>query len=212
MDVAAERLARDFGYFNQEGCINSRVAYIVSGTGEADIERVNAFGKKVHAALKTLPANVSTPHPSFDPVLKDEIDGIRYSDSYRVFGCRENEGGVIVSQNSDVVDFRDHLACRVIKLVPVDNVNQAIDYLTVHTQTVGIYPPQLKNAVRDRCLLHGAQRITDLGCALFASMPYPHDGIEILRRMARWGVMESFESEAIDKVGGMVAQAETLTA
>lgn len=202
MDEAAERLAMDFGFYNQEGCVSSRVAYVVSGTEDDDIDRLNKFGKKVLAALKALPSSLSTPHPSFDAHLKDEIDGIRYSDSYRVFGCKDNEGGVIVSQTNDPVDFRDHLACRVINLVPLDHVDQALDYITVHTQTIGIYPAALKTEIRDRCLLHGAQRITDLGCAVAGGMANPHDGIELLRRMARWGFMETFTPEVIKSGAG----------
>ncbi|MEJ7935821.1 acyl-CoA reductase [Sphingobium sp. AN558] len=208
MDEAAERLAMDFGAYNQEGCVSSRVAYVVSGTGDEDIDRLNKFGKKVLAALKALPSTLSTPHPSFDAHLKEEIDGIRYSDSYRVFGCKENEGGVIVSQTNDPVDFRDYLGGRVVNLVPLDHVDQALDHVTVHTQTLGVYPASLKTQIRDRCLLHGAQRITDLGCAVGEGMANPHDAIELLRRMARWGVMESFTPEVIKAGAGFVISDE----
>ena len=202
MDEAARRLAMDVGFYNQEGCVSSRVAYIASGTQDDDIDRLNKFGKKVQAALQALPSNLSTPHPSFDAHLKDEIDGIRYSDSYRVFGCKANEGGVIVSQTNDPVDFRDYLACRVVNLVPLDHVEEALDHVTVHTQTLGVYPASLKAEIRDRCLLHGAQRITDLGCAVAEGMANPHDAIELLRRMARWGMMETFTPEMIEAGAG----------
>ena len=205
MNESARRLAYDFGYYNQEACVSSRIAYVVCGTGDDGVERLNVFGKKVLAALRALPSSLSTPHPAFDAHLKEEIDGIRYSDSYRVLGCKDNEGGVIVSQTNDPVDFRDYLACRVINLVPLDHVDQALDYVTVHTQTLGVYPASLKAEIRDRCLLHGAQRITDLGCAIYEGMANPHDAIELLRRMARWGVTDSFKPEVIEAGTGWVS-------
>lgn len=208
MDKVAGRLARDVGYLNQEGCVASRVTYIVSGTTPEELERLNRFGKKVNRALQALPEALSTPHPSFDPTLKDEIDGIRYSPAFRVFGCRENEGGVIVSQVEEPVDFRDSLACRVVNIVPVASVDAAVSHVTVHTQTIGIYPRALKEDIRDRCLLHGAQRLTDLGCATFAGLAYPHDGIEIIRRMARWGVMETFNEGMMEKGAGLAMSHE----
>lgn len=203
MDQTAERLARDFGYFNQEGCVSARIAYVASGTDAEGVQRLDTLGKKVFAALKNLPAHLSTPHPAFDPILREEIEGIRYSDGYRVIGCKGNDGGVIVSQNNEPVDFRDRLACRVINLVPIDDVAEAIAYLTVHTQTVGVYPNDLKIAIRDRCLLQGVQRLTDLGCATFEGMAYPHDGLELMRRMARWGVMESFQPSIVKQGAGL---------
>lgn len=208
MNEAADRLARDVGFFNQEGCVAARVAYVVSGTSKEELEALNTFGAKVNAALQHLPEEVSTPHPEFDPVLKDEIEGLRYSEDFRVLGCRASEGGVIVSQVAEPVDFSDQLACRVVNLVPVPSAQAALEHVTVHTQTIGIYPPALKDELRDGCILHGAQRLTDLGCALFASMPYPHDGVEILRRMARWGVLERFSEAAIDSGGGLVMASE----
>jgi hypothetical protein len=208
MERAAGLLARDFGGFNQVGCNASRIAYVLCGTGEDAIEKLNLFGRKTMAALRALPPSLSSPHPAFDRALRDEISGIRYSEDYRVMGCKDNEGGVIVSQTDDPVDFRDHLDCRTINIVPVQSIDQAMSFITVHTQTISVYPPALKNKIRDGCLLHGAQRITDLGCSLFEGVAaYPHDGMEIIRRMARWGVMETFEPDIIDNGTGFVSEA-----
>jgi hypothetical protein len=208
MEKTAALLARDFGGFNQVGCNASRIAYVVCGTDEETIEKLNMFGRKTVAALRALPPRLSTPHPAFDRELRDEIAGIRYSEDYRVMGCKDNDGGVIVSQTDDPVDFRDRLDCRTINIVPVNSIEQAIGFVTVHTQTISVYPVELKTALRDGCLLHGAQRITDLGCSLFEGVAaYPHDGMEVIRRMARWGVMETFEPEVITNGTGFVSEA-----
>jgi hypothetical protein len=208
MERSAALLARDFGGFNQVGCGSSRIAYVICGTDDESIEKLNIFGRKTLAALRALPSSLSSPHPAFDRQLRDEISGIRYSEAYRVMGCKDNDGGIIVSQTADPVDFRDRLDCRVLNIVPVDSIQQAIDFVTVHTQTISVYPAALKDALRDGCLLNGAQRITDLGCSLFEGIAaYPHDGVEIIRRMARWGVMETFEQETIMHGTGFVSEA-----
>jgi hypothetical protein len=207
MDRTASLLARDFGGFNQVGCGSSRIAYVISGTDADAIKRVNEFGKKTVAALRALPTSLSSPHPSFDRQLRDEIAGIRYSDAFRIIGCKDNEGGVIVSQIAEPVEFHDRLDCRVINIVPVDSVEQAVDFITVHTQTISTYPPELKTVLRDPCMLNGGQRVTDLGCSLFEGVAaYPHDGVEIIRRMARWGVTETFEHETISNGTGFVSE------
>jgi hypothetical protein len=205
MDEAAERLARDVGYYNQEGCLSSRIAYVVADPNDEDaMERVNAFGGRVQLAIQNLPSTLSSPHPAFDPILRSEIDGLRFSNDVKIFGCRANDGGAIVSQTSEKVDFSDRLMGRVVNIVPVPTKEAAAANVTIHTQTIGIYPASLKEQIRDACMLRGAQRLTDLGCATFEGMAAPHDGIEVLRRMVRWGVMEDFEPEVIDRGAGLV--------
>lgn len=205
MNEAAERLARDVGYFNQEGCLSSRIAYVVADPQDAaTLERLNEFGRRVECAIRELPETLSTPHPAFDPTLSAEIEGLRFSDDVRIFGCRRNEGGVIVSQTSNTVDFSDRLMGRVVNIVPVATPEAAAARVTVHTQTIGIYPAALKARIRDACMLRGAQRLTDLGCATFEGMAAPHDGMEIMRRMVRWGVIEDFEASVIERGSGLV--------
>jgi len=207
MDNVAVKLARDFGYFNQEGCGNSRIAYVECALDEVSLERLNLFGRKVEAALQALPAAYSSPHPSFDPLLRDEIEGIRYSDDFRVFGARENLGGVIVSQQNEQVDFSDRLGCRVINIVPVPTMNEAVNAVTVHTQTIGVYPDALQDEIADRCILRGAQRLSPLGCIAYEGLGYPHDAMEIMRRLAHWGVREYFDEEVAESGAGMMCAA-----
>lgn len=195
-DDAAQRAAADIGYFNQGGCVSARVLYVETGTDEPGIARANQFGQKVYAALQQLPPDISSPHPDFDPLLRDEIDGIRHAGAYRVFGGLGNEGAIIVSQAEEVVDFSERLDCRVANIVPVDAAADALNYLTIHTQTIGIYPDELKHRFRDMCALRGGQRIVSLGYATSVGMAGPHDAIQVLPRMVRWIRDDSLESPA----------------
>lgn len=203
----AGQLAKDFGYFNQEGCGNSRLAYVVCGDDEESLDRLNRFGRQVHDALQALPAAYSSPHPAFDPVLRDEIEGIRYSEDYRVFGVKSNEGGVIVSQQPEVVEFSDRLGGRVINIIPVPNLDAAVDAVTIHTQTIGIYPDAAQEEIADRCMLRGAQRLSPLGCIAYEGLGYPHDAMEIMRRLVRWGVREHFDESVAETGAGMMCAA-----
>ena len=115
---AAERTAADVGIMNQGGCLNARVVYLESGTDPAGLEVAAKFGQLVFDAMQALPEDLSSPHPAFDPDLKAELDGIRYSDDFRVIGGRTNEGAVVVSQVDEPVDFADRLDCRVANIIP----------------------------------------------------------------------------------------------
>jgi Acyl-CoA reductase (LuxC) len=201
MQRVAELIAIDFGSANQEGCANARVISVQSGTDDAGLAKLNELADMTYAALRELPLDISAPHPDFDPVLREEIQGIRNSPFYRVFGGDGNHGAVIASQTPDPVDFADRLACRVANFVPIDDIDEALRLINIHTQTVGVYPEHLKGKYRDELAFRGAQRIVSLGHNLSLSWSLPHDGIEPVRRLCRWVndencQVESFQSTA----------------
>jgi hypothetical protein len=196
----ATRLALDIGAQNQEGCVSARVVYVESGTDEAGIARANRLGELTFAALHTLPPRLSTPHKSFDPALKAEIDALRLgSEEYKVFGGRSNEGAIIVSQEDSPVDFSRTLACRVGNIVPIDSFETAVRSVNAYTQTIGIFPETLKTALRDRLAFQGAQRIVSLGGA--STMQHnmeKQDAIEPVRRMCKWVTEEAADGKLLE--------------
>ncbi|HEY1974660.1 MAG TPA: acyl-CoA reductase [Pseudonocardia sp.] len=197
LHTAAELLARDVGYFNQEGCANSRVAYLLSGTDEPGVKQAVRFGELVHAAVQALPPDLSTPHPAFDPALRDELAGVRLSQSHHVIGGRAAEGGVVVSLDEEPVDFAERLGGRVVNVVPVDGIEDVLPHLTVHTQTVGVYPDRLLVDIRDECARRGVQRLCTLGYACSMGLAQPHDAMEPMRRMVRWIVSETYPDTTV---------------
>jgi hypothetical protein len=192
MADAAQRMAIDMGSNNQEACLNARVAYIECGTDEDGLAKANRFGEMVYAALQSLPSALSTPVRRVDPQLADEIRSLKMmSDDHHVIGGG-NSGAVIVSLISEPVDFARLLTNRVANLVPVDDLEIAVRSVTAYTQTIGIYPDELKAKLRDRLAFHGAQRFVSLGYAARMSYAGPHDGLEPLRRMCKWIIEEEY--------------------
>lgn len=200
----AKRLALDIGAQNQEACVSARVAYVQSGTDEAGLARCARLAELTFEALQRLPDTLSTPHKAFDPVLKEELDGIRmFADEYTVFGGRGNEGAVIVSRDGTPVSFSRILGCRVGNLVPVDDISTAVRSVNAYTQTIGIFPETLKAALRDQLAWQGAQRLVSLGAA--ATLQHNldrQDAIEPLRRMVKWVTEESADPALIESLAG----------
>jgi Acyl-CoA reductase (LuxC) len=186
MRKVAGLIAMDFGGSNQEGCVNARVISLQSGTDKEGLAKLNRLAEYTYDALQKLPLEVSAPHPSFSPELRQEIAGIRKSPFYRVVGNDGNRGAVIVSQIPEPVEFASLLACRVANFVPFDDIEEALQYITIHTQTIGVYPDSLKRRYRERLALLGGQRIVSVGGHLIFSHSLPHDAMEPLRRLCRW--------------------------
>jgi hypothetical protein len=199
MTAVAERLAHDVGGGNQEGCVNARVIYIVTGTDAKGLASANQFGQLLLEAIRKLPSHISGPAKELNAELADEVNALQLSggDEHIVYGGGKN-GAVIVSQIDEPVDFSPLLCNRVANLVPVDSVDTPVRAVTAYTQTIGIYPESLKTQIRDRLAFHGAQRLVSLGYASNSGVMMlsgPQDAIEPTRRMCRW-IVESSDPAA----------------
>jgi hypothetical protein len=199
----ALRAACDIGVANQEACASARVIYVVCGSDAAGLERINRLGELIYRAVQDLPEQISTPPKRFDRELRDHIDASRMNEEwFRVIGGEQNEGAVIVSQIDEPVDYSPMLSGRVANLVPVDDIERVTDAVNAYTQTVGIYPESLKEALRDRLPLFGAQRLTSLGYACHVATATPQDAIEPVRRMCKWIVDETCDPKAVAPMWG----------
>lgn len=192
MRDVARRTAADLGGWDQEACVNARVMFLESGTDEAGIALANKFGEYLFQAVQDLPKTTSAGPIKFDPALKSELESIAHQeDFYRIFTVKnqtEHTGAIIVSQFSEQVDFPKLLYGRVGNVVPLDKIDDALKYFTSSTQTVGIYPDDLRTRLRDRAALMGGQMFVSIGYAVSGSFYAPQDGIEPERRMCRWVV------------------------
>ncbi len=188
MRKVALRAAIDIGAFNQETCANARVIYVeCNWEDKDDLARLNTFGQYVFDALQSLGKQLSTPAKSVKPELKEELDGLQLQDEwYRVIRKDDLSGAIIVSQTDESVSFAELLACRTANLVPVATLEGALKRINASSQTIGIYPEALKEKIRDRLALQGAQHIISLGGVIAMGLSGPQDGLEPERRMLKW--------------------------
>ena len=190
--------ACDVGAGNQEGCVNARVIYVLSGTDEAGLQNANRLGELVHESMMALPDVISTKPKVVNRTLLEHIEGSRLTeDWYRVFGGEQAEGAIIVSQIDEPVPYSTMLSGRVANIVPVDSIEKVADAVNAYTQTIGIYPESLKHELRDRLPLFGAQRLTSLGYAASVNFTIPQDAMEPVRRMCKWIVDEECDPDRV---------------
>jgi hypothetical protein len=115
--------------------------------------------------------------------LRDEIDGLRMLEPvYRVFGGYDGEGVVIRSE--DPVDF--HPDGKIVNVVQVKDLRDAVRFANVATQTVGVYPPARKTELRNALASQGVQRVVAIGGSAGVEAGLPHDGFNPLQRFVRW--------------------------
>ena len=65
-------------------------------------------------------------------------------------------------------------------------VDDAVRYVNVATQTIGVYPYERKAQLRDRLAGAGAQRLCRLGTANAHVLGSPHDAMYPLQRFVHW--------------------------
>jgi hypothetical protein len=93
-----------------------------------------------------------------------------------------------VVRSDQPVDF--HPTNKTANVIPVARLEDALQYVNVATQTVGVYPPALKARLRDGLATNGAQRIVRLGSASRNTLGSPHDAMYPLARFVHWTVDE----------------------
>lgn len=196
MTETAYRIAVDVGGGNQMGCASSRVVYVLTGSFDDGVERVNRLGELVYEQMGKLPPTCSTKPKSYDRELQANVDMLRLDDDwYQVIGCEEGEGGIIVSQLPRRVEFSAYLQDRTANLVPVESIDDILLGIDAYTQTIGVWPERLKSELENIVPLYGAQRLVTLGNALFPGplLSMAHDAIEPVRRMCKWVANEVSE-------------------
>jgi hypothetical protein len=170
--------ATDAAVYNQEGCIASRFQYV-----EGDLDEVDRYCEQLRIALgaeRKYTSAVVRPPPAG---LRDDVSALaRLAPLYRVFG--EPDGRGMVVRSDEPVDF--YPSGKTVNVVAVGTLADAVKYVDVSTQTIGIYPPARKAELRNALASAGAQRIVNLGRASGTAPGYPADGFYPMNRMVRW--------------------------
>ncbi len=181
LDEVATKAASDVGMLNQEACVCSRVLFV-----EGDRKQVDRFGERLQQKLVDRNA-ISGKAPPLPRDIAEEVETLRMmDDDYGVWGIADGSGLVVLSE--EPVDF--HPINKTANIVPVERLEDALKYVNVATQTVGVYPPQRMPELRDGLAGGGAQRIVRLGDAGGQSVGAPHDAMYIMHRFVHWIVHE----------------------
>ena len=181
LNEVATKAASDIGMLNQEACVCSRVQFV-----EGDRDQVERFCERLQRKLADRSASAGKA-PPLPRELAEEIEALRTMEGdFGVWGKPDGNGLVVLSDTP--VDF--HLIHKTANVVWVKSLEDAMKYVNVATQTVGVFPasrmPQLRNALAGG----GAQRIVRLGDAGGQSIGAPHDAMYILQRFVHWIVHE----------------------
>jgi hypothetical protein len=182
IEESARAAAIDVGLFNQEVCAASRFIYAEAGhEGERGALAEWCATLAAELAVERAYADAQVPPPPSE--VRSEVDVLRAMEpDYRVFGTDDGHGLVILSD--EPVGF--HPVGKTVNVVRVPSLDDALEYVNVATQTVGIYPGSRAVDLRDRLAARGMQRIVPLGDVIDVVPGVPHDGFLPLHRFLRW--------------------------
>ncbi len=169
--------AMDVAIGGQEPCVSSRFTFI-----EATPEQADRYCEILAERIRIDYMGEGTPRP-LDLELKEQIDVLRMmDDEYAVFGKSDGRGVAIRSE--EPVDF--HPLRKTSNVVCVPSLMEAMKYVNVATQTVGVYPFSRMSELRDHLASGGAQRVVRLGEAGPSAIGNPHDAMYPLHRFVHW--------------------------
>ncbi|QJS99306.1 long-chain-fatty-acyl-CoA reductase [Streptomyces asoensis] len=175
---AAEAGAADATFFNQQACVASRFQFVEGSRDDAD-----RYAALLCERLGVAREFSSADGPRVAAGLREEIDVLRsLAPEYRVWGGYDGRGLVI--RSPEPVDF--HPDGKIVDVVPVADLSEAVGHAGVATQTVGVYPPTRKAELRDALACAGVQRVVSLGGAGGMPPGLSHDGFYPLQRLMRW--------------------------
>lgn len=176
----AELLAADTTVFNQEACLASRYAF-VEGPASRRPE-IESFCAKLAQRLNVDRDFASAVSPPPSAERREEIQVMEAMGDLMVWGAFDGRGLVILSDRP--VEFQP--TNKTSNVVLVESIDDAVRYVNVATQTIGVYPYQRKARLRDRLASAGAQRLCRLGTANAHVLGSPHDGMYPLQRFVHW--------------------------
>jgi Acyl-CoA reductase (LuxC) len=164
--------------YNQGACVSSRFQFI-----EGNAEQIDRYCVLLQQQLGVQRPSCSIVGQPVTGELREQIEVLAGLDpDYRVWGKFDGRGIVIRSEAP--VDFYPDR--KVVNVVPVKSLREAVKFANVATQTVGVYPASRKQEVRDLLASAGVQRVVTLGKALGPGPGLPHDGFYPLHRFVRW--------------------------
>jgi hypothetical protein len=176
----AELLAADTTVFNQEACLASRYAFVEGLSSQRP--QIESFCAKLAQRLNVDRDFASAVSPPLSADRREEIQVMEAMGDLAVWGAFDGRGLVILSDRP--LEFQP--THKTSNVVMVESLDDAVRYVNVATQTVGVYPYERKTRLRDRLASAGAQRLCRLGTANAHVLGSPHDAMYPLQRFVHW--------------------------
>jgi hypothetical protein len=177
---AARRGAEDALSFNQDACNASRHQFV-----EGTEEQANRYAELLAEAMGN---DVRYGDGLYKPTpedIREEVESLKMLEPiYSVFGGYDGRGLTIRSE--EPVGF--HCNVKTVNVVQVERLMDAVKYVNVATQSIGIWPPGRRKELRNALASAGAQRIVTLG-EVSAGVGFggmPHDAGIPLHRFMKW--------------------------
>ncbi|WIW90093.1 acyl-CoA reductase (plasmid) [Sphingobium sp. V4] len=178
IEQVAQAAAIDVATMNQEACLASRFLFV-----EGERAGIETFCARLQEQLgidRETASAIGQPPPR---EVRDEIEMRQMmGDDCKVWGKPDGRGLVILTD--EPVDF--HPSNKTANVVHIASLDDAIAHVNVATQTIGVYPPERKAALRDRLASAGAQRVVRLGGAAKHVAGGTHDGMFPMQHLVRW--------------------------
>lgn len=175
---AAVAAATDATLYNQEACVASRFQFI-----EGELADIDRFCEALVAELAVDRRTATAAGLPVPADLREELEVLAEMPGlYRVWGSYDGRGLVVRSE--EPLDVQPN--GKVVNVVQVRSLSDAVKFADVATQTVGVYPPSRKAELRDALASAGVQRVVTLGGAGQMPPGFPHDGFLPMHRFVRW--------------------------
>ncbi|MBL7496652.1 long-chain-fatty-acyl-CoA reductase [Frankia sp. CNm7] len=182
MRESAVAAATDSALYNQNACASSRFIY-AEGTPDELAPWCRMLAQEL-GVDRALSDGSGVPVPG---EVRAAVEAARFLEpEFQVLGSLRT--GVVVLSSAPV-DF--HPDGKVVNVVAVPSLDEAVSYVNVATQTIGIYPAARAPELRDRLAAAGMQRLVALGAVATKVPGVPHDGFYPLQRLVRWLVDDS---------------------
>ncbi|WP_156764866.1 acyl-CoA reductase [Mycobacterium sp. 1081908.1] len=176
----AELLAADTTVFNQEACLASRYAFVE--TLSSQMPQVESLCAKLAERLNVERDFASAQGTQLPTEIREEIEVMEAMGDLKTWGGFDGRGLVILSDRP--VEFQP--TNKTSNVVLVESLDDAVRFVNVATQTIGVYPYERKARLRDRLASAGAQRLCRLGTANAHVLGSPHDAMYPLQRFVHW--------------------------
>ena len=153
LQESAAAAATDVALYNQNACASSRFIYAEGSPGEL-APWCQALAGEL-AVDRPLSDGSGVPVPA---EVREAVAAVRFLEpEFQVFGSFRHYRGAVAEL---LVDF--HPDGKVVNVVAVSSLDDALRHVTVATQTIGIYPPERAAGLRDRLASAGMQRLVTL--------------------------------------------------